>query len=302
MCSDSDTLTSELPERDFFSETWALLPWTPWVLFTADKSEFRQIPKEPGLYRIRPAGKDFLMYIGETRRPLHQRLLDLRMELRGTAQMPWADPHAESAALWAWQDAEAFEYECSAAPLDATANGRRGMENYLLYRYRQEYLASTPCNFGRFHPRYRKSTPRKENLRGGKLAEGQKSNPAGSPGSPPLTPAGIPGEPGWMGLAWSARVPFAPETAPEDPAGPCLFILTDAISQEILYLGQSAHCINPLPDHVRKSSEGRELLVSYHTVEKTVLPHQLREMECDLVGNYFGQYKKAPEFQFRNRQ
>jgi hypothetical protein len=53
--------------------------------------------------------------------------------------------------LWAWQDAEGFEYECSAAPPGASINGRRGMESYLLYRYRQERGESALCNFGRFH-------------------------------------------------------------------------------------------------------------------------------------------------------
>ncbi len=61
------------------------------------------------------------------------------------------------------------------------------MESYLLYRYRQERGESTLCNFGRFHPRYRKSTNRKENLRGGKLEEGQRDNPAG--GSEPAAAA-----------------------------------------------------------------------------------------------------------------
>lgn len=53
------------------------------------------------------------------------------------------------------------------------------MEAFLLYKYRQEHGESTLCNFGRFHPRYRKSTNRKEGRRGGKLAEDQKDNPAG---------------------------------------------------------------------------------------------------------------------------
>ena len=44
--------------------------------------------------------------------------------------------------------------ECSAAPLDASAAGRRGMESFLLYQYRQERGESPLCNFGRFHPRY----------------------------------------------------------------------------------------------------------------------------------------------------
>ncbi|MCX6697252.1 MAG: hypothetical protein NTV84_06800 [Methanoregula sp.] len=67
--------------------------------------------------------------------------------------MPWNDPHTAAPSLWVWTDAECFAYECSAAPPGASANGRRGMESFLLYRYRQEYGASTLCNFGRFHPR-----------------------------------------------------------------------------------------------------------------------------------------------------
>lgn len=196
MSPDSDILMHELPAREFLTESWASLPWTAWIPFAADKYELRQIPKESGLYRIRPAGKEFLMYIGETKKTLHQRLSDLRMELKGRDLMPWADPHAEGPSLWAWQDAEGFEYECSAAPLDATQSGRQGMESYLLYRYRQEQGESTPDNFGRIHPRYRRSTSRKENLRGGKLVAGQKDNPAGGPSLPPLQPAGTPGEPG----------------------------------------------------------------------------------------------------------
>ena len=287
-------------DREYLSGNWQNLPWTSWVPFTATKEEFRQIPKEPGLYRIRPAGKDFLMYIGETRRTLHQRLSDLRIELRNIKMMPWTDPHAESPALWAWQDAEAFEYECSAAPLDASTNGRRGMESFLLYRYRQESGESTLCNFGRFHPRYRKSTTRKENLRGGKLKTDQKDNPAGSPGHPPLPATGTPGQPVWMGLLWSGYETLAPEKTITAPAGQGLYILTDSASQEIISIGQSGNCANRLLDLSKRSWDEKELQFSFHGVERTVLLHQVKELENDLIGNYFEQYRKAPEFQFRN--
>ena len=60
--------------------------------------------------------------------------------------MPWNDPHTATPSLRAWQDAEGFEYECSAAPPGTSINGRRGMESFLLYR--QERGESTLCNFG----------------------------------------------------------------------------------------------------------------------------------------------------------
>src|SRR5512140_368841 len=90
----------------YFSDTWCSLPWSPWVPFSAAKEAFRQLPHEPGLFRIRPEGRDFLLYIGEIGRSLHQRLNTLRLELRNPGLMPWSDPHTEGPALWAWQDAE----------------------------------------------------------------------------------------------------------------------------------------------------------------------------------------------------
>jgi len=308
----------------YFFDNWCSLPWSPWVPFNADKHTFHEIPHEPGLYRIRPAGKDFLMYIGETSRTLHKRLNDLRQNLRRSDLMPWSDPHTEAQALWSWwvewasaapravlpyqspeeeglpEGAGAVMLECSAAPLDASTNGRKGMESFLLYKYRQERGESPLCNFGRFHPRYRKSTNRKEGLRGGRLAEDQKDNPAGWPGIEPLEATGKPGESNWMGLEWTAGEPLAAENVREVSAGAGLYLLKDAGSQEIVYIGQSADVAKRLLDHSRKTWDDRSLAFSYQIIGQSVLPHNLRELENDLIGNYFENFRKAPEYQFKN--
>lgn len=298
MPPDSEPLF-DADDIDYLSYEWCALPWSPWVPFTATRQVFQRIPDEPGLYRIRPAGKDFLMYVGETRRAVHQRLHELRIELKGADRMPWSEPHTESPGLWAWHDAEGYEYECSAAPLDASTNGRRGMEAFLLYRYRQERGESPLCNFGRFHPRYRRSTTRKENVRGGKLAEGQKDNPAGGPGLLPLTPAGVPGDRNWMGLSWSIPEPLVPEKIQGVPERQGVYIMSDAGSQEIVSIGQSMNCARRLLDNSSRSWDDSEILFSYHIPEKPVPQHQLRELEGDLIGNYYEQHRKAPVFQFR---
>ena len=308
----------------YFSGNWCSLAWSPWVPFNADKHTFHEIPHEPGLYRIRPAGKDFLMYIGETSRTLHKRLNDLRQNLRRSDLMPWSDPHTEAPALWTWwvewasaapravlpyqspeeeglpEGAGAVMLECSAAPLDASTNGRKGMESFLLYKYRQERGESPLCNFGRFHPRYRKSTNRKEGLRGGRLAEDQKDNPAGWPSIEPLEVVGKPGESNWMGLVWTAGEPLAAENVRAVSAGAGLYLLKDAGSQEIVYICQSADVAKRLLDHSRKTWDDRSLAFSYQIIGKSVLPHNLRELENDLIGNYFENFRKAPEYQFRN--
>jgi hypothetical protein len=302
----------------YFFDNWCSLPWSPWVPFSATKEEFREIPYEPGVYRIRPAGEDVLMYIGETPRSLHQRLHNLRMELRNRDLMPWSDLHTEAPALWSWGDSEQYQYECSAAPLDASASGRKGMKSYLLYCYRQERGGSPLCNFGRFHPRYWKSTNRKEGLRGGKLAEGHKDNPAGWPGIGPLECVGKPGDRDWMGLEWTAWEPLDAENVRQGAAGAGLYLLADAGSQEIVFIGQSADVAKRLSDHSRKAWDDRTLQFSYQIIGQSVLPHNLRELENDLIGNFFetGQVigsgqgeeseglslicRKAPEYQFRN--
>jgi hypothetical protein len=308
----------------YFFDNWCSLPWSPWVPFNADKHTFHEIPHEPGLYRIRPAGRDFLMYIGETSRALHTRLNDLRQNLRRSDLMPWSDPHTEAPALWAWwvewasaapgtvlpdpslededqpEGAGAVMLECSAAPLDASTSGRKGMAGFLLYRYRQERRESPLCNFGRFHPRYRKSTIRKEGLRGGRLAEDQEDNPAGWPSIEPLEVVGKPGDSTWMGLEWTAWEPLDPENARQVPAGAGLYLLKDAGSHEIVYIGQSMDVAKRLPDHLRKTGDDRPLAFSYQIIGQSVLPHNLRELESDLIGNYFEHFRKAPEFQFRN--
>ncbi|MDP2796944.1 MAG: hypothetical protein Q8N94_05455 [Methanoregula sp.] len=56
--------------------------------------------KSPCLYRIRPINKDFLMYIGETRRTVHQRVNELRHTIKRTDLMPWnSSPHGRPLAL-----------------------------------------------------------------------------------------------------------------------------------------------------------------------------------------------------------
>jgi hypothetical protein len=176
------------------------------------------------------------------------------------------------------------------------------MDSFLLYRYRQEHGASTLCNFGRFHPRYRKSTNRNENKRGGKLAGNHLDNPAGGPSMPPLPVTGTPGDRDWMGLAWSGRRPLDGETIGKVPPGAGLYLLFERGSRDLVYIGQSADCAQRLRSHAMKLLDEKNMLVSYYIEEKPLLPHNLKELENDLIGNYFEVYRKAPRYQFgKNR-
>ena len=204
----------------------------------------------------------------------------------------------EAPSLWAWQNAEGYSYECSATPLDASLWGRRGMMSYLLYQYRQEHGESTLCNFGRFHPRYRRSTNRKENKRGGKLEENHLDNPAGGPSLKPLPAMGTPGERYWMGIGWIGKLPLDGESVSMVPPGAGLYLLFERDTHNLVYIGQSADCAQRLRSHAMKLLDEKDMLFSYFIEKKPLLPHNLKEQENDLIGNYFDIYRKAPRYQF----
>jgi excinuclease UvrABC nuclease subunit len=102
-----------------------------------------------------------------------------------------------------------------------------------------------------------------------------------------------------MGLEWTDRKPLAEENVRGIPAGAGLYLLSDAGSQEVVYIGQSADVANRLAGHSRKTWEGRTLMFSYQIIGQSVVLHNLKELENDLIGNYFENFRKAPEFQFR---
>ncbi|NMB80173.1 MAG: hypothetical protein GYA23_13875 [Methanomicrobiales archaeon] len=295
------------------------LDWSPWVPFDAPR-EYFYIPKAPGVYRIRATGNEALLTIGETGQSLHKKISELRQSLRRADLMPWSDPHDVAPCLWAYwvewvtqRNAEGqpepgdddetpgpVMLECSAAPLDAAAPGRKGMEAYLLYQYRQEAGESPLCSFGRFHPRYRKSSRRCENRRGGKLEDHQQDNPAGFPGIGPLEATGHPGDPGWMGLEWPEWQSLTADAARNVPPGAGLYLLADAATREIVYIGHAAAVAARLMEHQKKAWDDRELVFSYQITGPVAIPHTLRELETDLIGSFYEQNKKAPEYQYRS--
>jgi len=49
-----------------------------------------------------------------------------------------------------------------------------------------------------------------------------------------------------------------------------------------------------------KFLDEQALMFSCSVEEKSLLPHNLKEWENDLIGNYFEVYRKAPKYQFGN--
>ena len=159
-----------------------------------DGGDFKALPTAAGIYRVRVRGQNQLAYIGQTGRNLRERLSDLRRNTLAK-DMPFNDPHTAAPSLWAWQDAEGYEYECSACITDLHAQHRQALECWLLWQCRVESGGSTLCNRGHFHPHYVKSRDRKTGFRGRRLE---------ASGDPLQSTSGLKhSNDGSMGLDWS---------------------------------------------------------------------------------------------------
>jgi len=282
---------------DYLSENWCGLPWSSWIPFSATSARFDSIPSEPGLYRIRAAKNNFLMYIGQTGLPLRQCLNEIRQNSL-KSRMPNDEPHPIAPALWAWKDAKNYTYECSVTPSAGSEVERKGVRSYLLYRYRQYRHESPFCNFGRFHRKYQRSSGQKDGSTGGKLGDKDPLNPAGGSSASPLPATGKPGNPDWMGLSWSQQRDLKPHQVGIVPPQQCYYLIFDTGTHEVLYIGQSENCAETLFRLSKRSLEGNERQFSFYCDKKQLPAHNRKELVNDLLGNYLDTYYTIPAYQF----
>lgn len=282
---------------DCSAPDWCGIEWTRWFPFAMESTRTGVIPDTPGVYRIRAAGAANLMYIGRTDESLRTAFTEIR---KSTArmQMPWKDPYPAAPALWAWKDAKGFLYEFSAVPLEDSEVRRRTGLCYLLSRYRQDQRDSPPCNFGRFHRKYRSSSTEREGIAGGPLGPQDQKNPAGGPSASPLAPTGSPGDAGWMGLAWSPKRELKAHTTTAVPQAQGIFLLFDGSTGPLLAVRRSDNCSQALFELSKKLPAGEPMTYMFCCEAKPVAEHNLRERECDLVGNYIELHNEAPARQF----
>jgi hypothetical protein len=280
----------------YFESDWCSLPWSSWVSFQASRKDWGSLPVEQGLYRVRPAGEDFLVYIGETGRCLRNRLNSLR---RGALSdsMPFNDPHTAAPNLWAWRQEEHFEYECSASVFLGPATTRKSLECLLLWKYRLEKGDSTLCNYGRFHKNYIKSTNRSEGKRGYRLSD-DKENASGGQSSTPLKTRGNPTDHSWMGLNWSKPKTLTSEQVKDVIEASALYRIMSADGQNIVYIGESNSLRSRLTQHCRNfRNQGHTF--SFVAVGENIAKFQLHELETDLIAAHYDQTKSSPKFQFQ---
>jgi len=280
----------------FLQLNWCDLNWKKWIKLKTKSQERLIIPSLKGVYRIRPANKDFLMYIGQTNNL--KRRTSMLASNSYKQDMPLNDPQTAAPNLWVWRQEQGWSYEVSVASTPAlTRQNRKGLECLLLWKYRLERGESTLCNHGRFHPDYLKSSEKLKGQKGRKLDSSEPRNPAGGASCPPLRPLKTHTSSDWMGLSWTESVKL--KAANFAPAKPSIYKIVDLSNQELLYVGETNNLKGRLSEIKRKFSSAA---FSYSAVSQRMLHHQILEIINDLIGYYYHLTGKSPIRQFAKEE
>jgi hypothetical protein len=168
------------------------------------------------------------------------------------------------------------------------------LECRLVWCYRREKGRSPLCNFGRLHPRYVTSRNRSTGLRGRKLDEGEPDNDGG-PSLPPLVPSATPRSADWMGLKWSHPLPLSRSAAGRAQGMPGVYRLASEASG-VVYIAESSNLTGRLRTHAARQGGG-PLSFSFVELRDRTRTQRL-EVECDLIGGFYAEHRRAPRFQF----
>ena len=273
------------------------LTWSDWYPLDGGTEVYRNVPtKQAGLYRIRTSQFNSLIYIGQTGRCLRERVRALRKGVY-SEDMPYNDPHTAAPNLWVWRVEDQLDFEFSYLTTDIETFERQGLEDYFLWRHRQEKGCSTLCNYGRFHRLWIKPSNKKQGRAGRKLSLGA-VNPAGVLSSTPLEPCATSADSNWMGLTWSQPAILENIYIKQVPNIPAVYRLINANSGAVVYLGESEKLANRLQAHAMKNWRGLPLLFSFADELNLSEPHLRHEIEVDLIGAYFEEHKCVPMFQY----
>jgi hypothetical protein len=271
---------------------WDNQDWTEWIPLRSSPKNRKIIPTSQGIYRVRAEGYSELVYLGQTNN-LKRRTASLARHLDNEA-MPYNDPHTAAPNLWSWRQEKEWSYEVSVTETALSRQTREAYECYLLWQYRLESGQSTLCNHGRFHKDYIKSGPRSSNVRGRILREHEDRNPSGGPSSSPLHSHTNPISQSWMGLEWSPINMLSIRDTVPNSSGLYKIIK----GKNVVYFGETEFLFIRLGSHNRKFKEN---YYSYSLLDSTIRAYQRRELENDLIGNYYQIFNKAPDRQFNRK-
>lgn len=280
-----------------YDRDWVDLDWSPWQSLRPTQDSQTGLPTVSGLYRVRHAELDGLVYIGETGRSIRGRIGALRNGIY-EKEMPYRDPHTASPCLWAIVDryGPALQVSVTTPPEASSKQQRKAMEDGLIAIHRRESGESPTANFARMIPGYKQSSYRKDGVIGGLLGhDGSEAN--AEPGIGPLdweNPQNLRSG-NWMGLNWSPAEALG--EAYDIPPQPGLYRIWDPDRPSPLeYVGETANLKSRLYRHRRN----REKHLQYNYVEWAELDakHKREEAETDLLGAHWLAVGKSPRDQY----
>lgn len=281
------------------TSTWQGLEWTNWVPLREIAEHRSDLPSGPGIYRICLTGSGItsrgqLAYIGQSGRTAKRIASDLRRPVFGE-EPPWNDPHAAAPALWAYRVEDGAKPHVSAAPAPSDKARRRALEDTLLWRHRRATGRSTLCNYGRFHPQYRRPS-NKASGRSMKRRDAPKPE-ANGPCRAPLPLEGEPTGRQWMSLSWQDPIRLTTDATQNLPRSPGVYRIFQPGSTPLLYIGETTSLRQRLRSHARRGwDSGAHLSVA--SMPESAPEYQRREVESDLLGGHFEQVDAPPTCQY----
>lgn len=288
-----------MTEFKFYEPDWGDLVWSNWR--SLDAGTFSEVPKEPGLYRIRHRNEErnFLEYIGEsgdTRRRIQSLARGVFAE-----EMPYRDPHTAAPCLWGVYDNGGSGLEFSHTTPEKARNRslRKGLEQALIALHRREAARSPTANYGRMIDGYKQSSySYNEPSFKGRLLGPNEEEPNCASGVEPTDWQNWqnPVAKDWMGLNWSETYYLEQRLDVNPPDNGLYRIWHGNNAPPLTYIGESSNISSRLYNH--EQVYGGDALFSY--VERIDLDasHKRSEIETDLIGAHFLAVNEPPAAQF----
>jgi hypothetical protein len=277
-------------------------PWSHWI--DLDGAQINsQTPKEAGVYRIRDSNSDIILYVGETKN-LRGRFSQLQKTF--SAEIPYADPHTATPALWAYLQENNTTLDISFIVIQGSRAKRMALESTYIAILRHEVGDSPMANFGQMPNGWIKSSGNSSKLvELGKRFKGYRDHDAFRTRSIPsildLSNSSL--DCNWGNLQWSNWEEFPTALPPTSVIG--LYRIRRPEAQMLSYVGQGkinarlkAHSSKSgINGHAQSHEFAPGFLTSWVSVQVTH-SRQLLELEADLIASHYLAFNWYPTVQF----
>jgi len=278
------------------------LSWSDWMSLEGAHIN-SQSPKDHGVYRIRDHESGNILYVGETGN-LRRRFSHLQKTF--SAEIPYADPHTATPALWAYLRENDTTLDVSFIVIQGSRARRMSVEAAYIAILRYQVSESPLANFGQMPNGWIKSSGNSSRLE--ELGKRFKGYPNPNAIRTPSTPSILDlsnsciGS-NWGNLQWSKWEEFPRALPPESVTG--LYRVRRPDAEMLSYIGQGkilarikAHSSKHEKDgHAQSQEFAPGFLTSWVSVQ-VIHKRQLLEMETDLIASHYIALDACPRAQF----